>query len=232
MNKNRIIILTLIIALILTLVIATAILVLVNSELILNDVAGVHNVNLTENKDDFSLSQYAVGGKDIYHNDKGDIAIHYNPSNTDIIFFKSTGVVKDIDSYLNNNYSKVDEKKTIAGVKGYSIQNNASDVNGDISIGDYFIFVIDNKIYRIGVKEGSINSSVEGIEKILLSWLKASGFNQTWDYPQEIQQNVVPKLSKYERYVQDAINDPRGDGTKNSALSKKEFYEMGQDKYY
>jgi hypothetical protein len=38
--------------------------------------------------------------------------------------------------------------------------------------------------------------------------------------------------TKYERYVEDAINDPRGDGTKNTAMSEEEFYESGQDKYY
>ncbi|MGL6298631.1 MAG: hypothetical protein ACRC1M_05620 [Methanobacteriaceae archaeon] len=40
------------------------------------------------------------------------------------------------------------------------------------------------------------------------------------------------KKDKYDQYLQDAINDPRGDGTTNSAMSKKEFYEYGQDKYY
>ncbi|WP_297898430.1 hypothetical protein [Methanobrevibacter sp.] len=38
--------------------------------------------------------------------------------------------------------------------------------------------------------------------------------------------------SKYDRYVEDAMNDPRGDGTKDTAMSEEEFYESGQDKYY
>lgn len=45
-------------------------------------------------------------------------------------------------------------------------------------------------------------------------------------------ENKEKEKTKYEQYVEDAINDPRGDGTKDTAMSEEEFYESGQDEYY
>lgn len=213
----------------------------VNSEININNVAGVNNVKL--NNTIFTASAID-GGVDAYHAPNGDMVIGYLPTQDSIRFSNITDIYNENtffseSGYIFNDTYTTTTPITIAGIKGY--------YSHDVSMGDSFIFVMNNKVYVISIENGSLSTNLNGVEFLLTAWLKSSGLKQTWNYPENNNVNnkvetsnnssnientgQEPSYDKYAVYLEDAKNDPRmEDG--GSVLSRNEFYRSGQDKYY
>jgi len=149
-----------------------------SNELVLNNVTGVDNVKL--DSENFT-SAIITPGSDYFHVKNGDTVLFYAVTGNTIIFNNLTSTYDKKtfkkDWLYSDEYTSV-EKKTIAGIKGYVLH--------DVHVGDTFFFVINNKIYMIGIDKGLlIGDNVKGVEVLLTAWLKASGFKQTWNYPEE-----------------------------------------------
>lgn len=192
-KKNKILIILLIIIIA---IIGAMIMIASNSELVINDVAGVNNVKL--NKSVFSesdgISDGSVGkGKDNFHGINGDVSLKYLITNDNIIFSNTTEKYNETKFYSNSGWIIDDgyttiEKMTIAGIKGYYITDNQKAINENVRLGDTFVFVINDTVYSISLSSEnnpfpSLINNKEGISLMLSAWLEASGLKQTWDYP-------------------------------------------------
>lgn len=150
-----------------------------SSELVINNVAGVNNVKLPS--ENFTAS-YIEGGDDNYHNANGDMSIGYNPTGSGITFYNTTNEYNETSFYSESGYVFNDSYSTtepivIAGIKGY--------YSHDVDLGDSFFFVMNNKVYMISITNGTLTDNLVGVEFLLKAWLEASGYKQTWDYPNE-----------------------------------------------
>lgn len=190
----------LIIILIIILAIAIGALFIVTSsgEIIVNNVAGVNNVKL--NSSLFSSDPNINQGNDSYHTKYGDFIAIYTPTGSNMRF---NDVAKSVDESNSSNTKSFNFNESdsntkpliIAGIKGYYTNNEES--------GDVFSFIINNRTYKIIITNGTLSSNLEGIKSLLTAWLKASGYNQTWDYPNKTtqNQNTNQKDSSWDPYT-------------------------------
>jgi hypothetical protein len=148
-----------------------------SSEIVVDNVAGVDNVKIAS--ENFT-SAYLEGGDDNYHSRNGDLTVKYYPTGNKIRFnnltvpYDETSFFSDT-GYVYNDSESTTNHMTIAGIKGYYTY--------DVNFGDSFFFVMNDKIYVIVLDDGYLSENLLGVEDLLNAWLKASGYNQTWDYP-------------------------------------------------
>ncbi|MEA4957212.1 hypothetical protein SDC9_08485 [bioreactor metagenome] len=191
-KKNKI---GIIIIIILLIAIAGFLISIMNSAIVVNDVAGVDNVEL--NSSLFSKSGGILeNAKDDYHAQNGDFFIKYLQTGDTITFSNTSEKYNETDFYSDSGWIVDDgytvyEPMTIAGIKGYYITDNEKAINENMQLGDVFVFVMNDKVYTISVSNEnetfpSLLLDKEGINLLLNAWLKASGFKQTWNYPETI----------------------------------------------
>ena len=194
------------------------------SEIVVNNVAGVNNVKL--NSSNFGEYTTTSGGVDNFHAPNGDLILRYFPSESKIRFSNMTSSADKLNSYLEPAQGFTNpEKKTFAGIKGYTYHNQSSN---EIT----FMFVMNNKIYFITYE----SESEFGVVELLTAWLTASGFKQNWEYPTE-QTNQLVQNEKV-NITKDNSPPPHGapghdcdpgDPSCREAYNKEQGYPEGYD---
>jgi hypothetical protein len=144
-----------------------------NPTITVNSVVGVNNVVLPNSFQPTGIDQ---PGNDTYHNDMGDVVLYYTNTSSHITFLNVTDIARNMPSIelspLDQEMNITKEYKTIGGIKGIittSTEKNTAD----------FDFVINNKKYVVEYDIGG----EEGVSILLSTWLKASGYIQSWNYP-------------------------------------------------
>lgn len=204
-----------------------------NDELTINNVAGVDNVKL--NNSLFSSPSSFEKGSDEYHGINGDVGVKYNPTG-DTISFAVYSNSTDIEGWLEDDgYSNIEEM-TINGIKGYYISDSDKAKQENVELGDNFIFVMNGKIYGFSVVSnngeniGSVMDNKIGIELFLSAWLNASGYHQTWDYPETITQKAENSNNKSDWDPSTGKGTPTYEEMKGAANAKGD-YDFSYDDY-
>lgn len=188
-----------------------------NDELTINNVAGVNDIKLPS--ENFTSSNIE-GGEDAYHSPNGDMVVIYAPTNNGIRFsnisdnYNETSFFSDSGYVYNDSYSTVNPI-TIAGIKGYH--------SHDIDLGDAFFFIMNNKVYMISIDDGSLTDNLLGVEIILEAWLKASGYHQTWSYPETITKSVADSNNKSDWDSSTGKGTPTYEEMKSDANAKGDY---------
>lgn len=136
--------------------------------------------------------------------------------------YKSVKITENYTIYKNEETGRYNVLIDNPGFNGYILIGCNGDLEDIVKLADSFKF----KSYTT---EGLIVETVD-TSNITDNSTNTSTTNSNPTPTKKTTENS--KKDKYDQYVEDAINDPRGDGTKNTAMSEKEFYESGQDKYY